>query len=147
MARCFSLALPLSGMSHVFNIDASVGKNGVNKREDVFLVQYLLKVWLATEKDTPKLLPFLAKTPDVKMDGICGDKTKAVINTFEIFHTSNNFRNNGLITPLFQTDSGNKLFLLNELFSFAGGLRGKIEVIPGNFIPFPNEIRKLLYLF
>jgi hypothetical protein len=144
MARCSSLVIPAGGMSHVFNIGASVGKNSVNNREDVFLIQYLLAAWFATEKDTAKLLPFILADPTpMKIDGICSVQTIARIDIFDKFHQGS-VTADGRFDPIFQTVAANKLFLLNQLFFFAGGLKGKIEVVAG--ISFPEEIRKLLYL-
>ena len=59
---------------YIFNVDQAVGATGPNRREDVLLVQYLLAVWMAHEKD-PKIQQIVDGAPVVKPDGICGDKT------------------------------------------------------------------------
>lgn len=140
MARSFGLKAKLQ-FTYILDIEAAVGKNSPNRRDDVLLVQYLLAVWLAHEKDLAKLTPLLASTPLLKVDGICGDKTKGVINTFEIFHQP--FVNrDGRIDPAFQNNNSRKMFLLNQILFFAGGLRGGV---PETRIPFPPELRNPLY--
>lgn len=140
MARCFALRAKGISITHMFDIDAAVGTNGVNRREDVLLVQYLLAVWMATEKNLAKLVPLLATTPELKIDGVFGDKTKGVIKTFEIFHQP--FVNlDGRIDPNLG-DRSRKLFLLNQILFFAGGLRGGI---PELVIPFPRELVQPLF--
>lgn len=140
MARCFSLKAKGISMTHAFDIDAPVGTNGANRREDVLLIQYLLAVWMATEKNLPKLTPLLALTPELKIDGIFGNKTKGVINTFEVFHQPVVNRD-GRIDPL--ASVSRKLFILNQILFFAGGLRDR--GIPELVIPFPAALVAPLY--
>ncbi len=145
MARAFGLKAELD-FRYILDIEASVGKNAPNHRDDVLLVQYLLAVWLAHEKDLPRLIPLLATTPILKIDGICGDKTKGVINTFEVFHQPNGVTNDGRIDPSFQTSRTSKMFLLNQIFFFAGGLRGDPFFREAQLrAHFPDELRKSLY--
>lgn len=140
MARCFSLKTKGISMTHLFDIDGAVGTGGRNSREDVMLVQYLLAVWMATEKNLGKLVPLLAITPELKVDGIFGNKTKGVINTFEVFHEPAVNRD-GRIDPL--TGTSRKLFILNQILFFAGGLRDR--GIPELVIPFPAALVPPLY--
>lgn len=116
------------------------------RSEDVLLVQYLISIWMAHEKDIPKLLPIIQSTPELKIDGICGEKTKANIRAFETFHQPL-VNLDGRIDPAFQTNKTNKMFLLNEIFFLAGGLRGgSPEFINAKLrIPFPRELIKPLY--
>jgi hypothetical protein len=139
MARAYGLRAKLQ-FTYVLDVDGSVGKNGANRHDDVMLVQYMLSVWMAHEKD-PKLGPMLVanNVPVLKVDGICGDKTKAVIDFFELFHQP--FLNrDGRIDPM--TPASKKQFLLNQILFFAGGLRGGV---PETRIPFPDALRPLLY--
>ena len=118
-----------------------MGKNAPNRRDDVTLVQYLLAVWMAHEKDLAKLTPLLLVTPPMQVDGSFGDITRKGIEAFEIFHQPVVNRD-GRIDPTFQTVATRKMFLLNQILFFAGGLRGGV---PQTRIPFPASIRPLLY--
>jgi len=95
---------------------------------------------MATEKNLPKLTPLLALTPELKIDGIFGNKTKGVINTFEVFHQPVVNRD-GRIDPL--ASVSRKLFILNQILFFAGGLRDR--GIPELAIPFPAALIAPLY--
>ncbi len=127
--------------SHDLDIEAPVGKNTPNRRDDVTLVQYMLAVWMAHEKTIAKLAPRLANTLVMTIDGVCGEKTNKVIDTFEVFHQPSVNRD-GRIDPAFQTISTRKMFLLNQILFFAGGLPGGI---PQTRIPFPPSLAPLLY--
>jgi hypothetical protein len=147
MARTFGLRAKLPNfVTFIHDIDAPVGKNAPNHREDVLLVQYLISIWMAHEKDIQKLLPIIKATPELKIDGICGEKTKANIRAFEIFHQPQ-VNLDGRIDPAFQTNRTNKMFLLNQIFFFAGGLRGgSPDFEDAKFrIPFPRELINPLY--
>ncbi|MPZ55755.1 MAG: hypothetical protein GEU91_04500 [Rhizobiales bacterium] len=142
MARTFALRVELQ-FGYIFNTDLPVGNGAANQREDVFLVQYLLAVWMAHEKD-PRILPIVAAAPVVKPDGICGDKTKGAIKAFESAFPQVN--TDGRVDPFnaLGTTSGKtmKLFLLNQILFFAGGLRGGV---PKTRIDFPPALRQPLF--
>jgi hypothetical protein len=141
MARSFGLKVKLT-FTYVFNVDASVGSGGTNKREDVLLVQYLLAVWMSREKD-PRLIPLIIGKEPTRIDGIFGNKTKDEIKTFEIIH-ADRVVSDGIVHPmtagsglLTSKQKATKLFLLNQELFLAGGLRGGV---PESRIPFPAEL-------
>jgi hypothetical protein len=140
MARSFGLRAKLDFV-YVLDVDSPVGKNCPNHREDVLLVQYLLAVWLAHEKDIAKLAPLLAGTPPMVVDGRYGPNTAIAITTFETFH-SDTIAHDGQFHPINQTIRTRKMFLLNLILFFAGGLRGGV---PETRIPFPKELIHPLY--
>jgi len=135
MPRAFGLRIQLQ-FTYVLDIDAAVGKNCPNRKDDVYLVQYLLAVWQAHERNTTKLLPLLRGTKPMVADGICGSNTLAVIKSFEDFHQPT-VNTDGRIDPF--VGKAQKMFLLNQLLFFAGGLRGGVPQtrIP---IPFPAHL-------
>lgn len=139
MARAYGLKAKLQ-FTYILDIDHSVGKTAPNRRDDVMLVQYLLSVWMAHEKD-PKFGKMLAGVPVLKIDGIYGPKTQAVIDFFEAFHQPTVNRD-GRIDPASQTINTRKQFLLNQILFFAGGLRGGV---PETRIPFPAALLPALY--
>lgn len=145
MARSFGLRAKLNFITYIHDIEAPVGRNAPNRRDDVLLVQYLIAVWMAHEKDTQKLLPIILVTPDMKIDGICGEKTHANIKAFETFHHPA-VKIDGIITPVFRTNDNNKMFLLNQLFAFAGGLKSDPTINQAQLrVPFPRELLDSLY--
>ena len=138
MARSFALRAKLD-FTYIFNVDQAVGATSPNRREDVLLVQYLLAVWMAHEKDA-KIQQIIAAAPIVKPDGICGDKTKAGIKAFE--RAFPQVTPDGNVDPIVvgvSTTTGRtmKLFLLNQILFLAGGLRGGL---PETRIEFPREL-------
>ncbi|HRH43437.1 MAG TPA: hypothetical protein PKY82_17535 [Pyrinomonadaceae bacterium] len=144
MARSFGLRAKLD-FTYILDIEASVGKNAPNHRDDVLLVQFLISVWMAHEKDIQKLAPILQVTPELKIDGRCGEKTNANIRAFETFHQPTVILD-GRIDPTNQTFKTNKMFLLNNIFFLAGGLRSDPILEQAKLrIPFPRELMKSLY--
>ena len=142
MARAFGLRVSVGGgMAYMLDIDASVGANAANKREDVLLVQYLLAVWMAYNKD-PLLMPIIIAAPVVTCDGICGPKTKGAIKSFE--QAFPQVSADGKVDPWnIPMAKASKIFTLNQMLFFAGGLRGGP---PNNLrIDFPKELLVPLY--
>lgn len=145
MARSFGLRPKLNFITYIHDIEAPVGKNAPNRRDDVLLVQYLIAIWMAHEKDIQKLLPIIQVTPDMKIDGICGEITNANIKAFETFHHPS-VKIDGIITPVFRVNGNNKMFLLNQIFAFAGGLKSDPIINQAQLrIPFPRELLDSLY--
>ena len=137
MARTFALRVP-TDFSHMFDIGASVGANAVNNREDVLLVQYLLAVWMAYNRDS-QLTPIIIQAPVVNPDGICGEKTKGAIKAFEKAYP--NLVPDGRVDPYTSLASG-KILWLNQLLFSAGGLRGGI---PRLRVEFPQALVPSLF--
>lgn len=140
MPRTFALKAKLQ-FTHALDIDAAVGKNCPNRADDVRLVQFLLAVWQAHEKDTAKLLKTLNGTKPISVDGVCGPNTLANIKAFEEFHKPA-VNSDGRIDPLFSSPQSNKMFLLNTILFFAGGLSGGV---PATRVPFPPSLIPHLY--
>ena|SRR5215475_6017011 len=121
----------------MYDIDASVGRTGRNKREDVFLVQYLLAIWMAHNND-PKLMPIIIAAPVVKPDGIFGDKTHGGIQALE--QAFPHLVRDARVDPMGFPSS--KIFLLNQLLFSAGGLRAQV---PNLRVEFPRVLVPLLF--
>jgi hypothetical protein len=141
MARAFGLKVVVGGgMAYMLDIDASVGANAVNRRDDVLLAQYLLAVWMAYNKD-PLQMPIIIAAPVVACDGICGPKTKGAIKSFE--QAFPQVSADGKIDPWnIPMARASKIFTLNTLLFFAGGLRGGV---PSLRVEFPKELLRPLY--
>ncbi|MDQ4122819.1 MAG: peptidoglycan-binding protein [Acidobacteriota bacterium] len=75
--RALSLAGTQSKKGGVISIIASVGINGVNKRDDVSTIQQALN---DVPLDQGQPIPLLV------VDGICGSKTKNAIQKFQVKH-------------------------------------------------------------
>lgn len=71
---------PTSRLTHIWNVTEAVGKNSPNKREDVMLVQYLLKRLYENPNEPERTKP----KGDMTVDGICGPITKNWIVKFQV---------------------------------------------------------------
>ena len=73
MARMIFLSSPHPAPGHLFTIDHAVGLNGANHRNDVLLVQFLLRA----------LIPTPPGAPTIPFDGHCGRQTINWIRYFQ----------------------------------------------------------------
>jgi hypothetical protein len=135
MPRSYGLRAQLE-FTYILDIDAAVGRHCPNRADDVRLVQYLLAVWQSWEPDTARLLPLLKGTQAMVVDGICGNNTLAVLNTYEQFYKSQ-VKADGRVDPAFSSPNASKMFHLNSILYLAGGLRGGV---PRTRIPFPPQL-------
>lgn len=140
MPRSYGLKAQLQ-FTYILDIDAPVGRNCPNRPDDVRLVQYLLAVWQSWEPDTARLLPMLKGTRPMVVDGICGPNTLAVLGTYEQFYKAQ-VKADGRVDPAFSSPNAGKVFHLNTLLYFAGGLRGGV---PRLHIRFPPELVPQLF--
>ena len=68
----------------VYNIDYSVGDGQHNRKDDVMLVQKLLRfVFYETGYGPKKGFPVLSDVPDIAVDGACGPTTRRYIVYFK----------------------------------------------------------------
>lgn len=68
----------------VYNIDYSVGQGRHNRRDDVMLVQKLLRlIYYETDYAAARGFPPLADVPDIAVDGSCGPVTRRYIVYFK----------------------------------------------------------------
>jgi hypothetical protein len=84
-------------MNFMFNISAGVGKSRPNRRLDVMLVQYLLRLAQNVAKTASGSTTSPIVPPDLagelfKADGICGPKTLRYIEYYQQFRNSHNQR-------------------------------------------------------
>jgi peptidoglycan hydrolase-like protein with peptidoglycan-binding domain len=68
-----------------YDVDDAVGRGCPNRRDDVYLVQFLINV-LWDKKDTHGLLVGAAGKPAPRVDGICGAETIAAIRKFQEYY-------------------------------------------------------------
>jgi len=78
MARVFLFSKPTPNVQVFYGIDQAVGKCCPNKRDDVALVQFLLRSVLEDGKEY-KVPP----GPPLVIDGICGPRTIEYINAWQ----------------------------------------------------------------
>lgn len=150
MARTFAMQVKLD-FHYVFDIEQPVGVNCPNERSDTLLAQYLLAVWLTRMPYNEQIDSFLKGKVPVTIDGIFGNKTKAYIEAFEMWCNgpgSSRVVVDSKLHPMngsgMGTESGatKKMWLLNQEFYFANGLRGGMPSTP---IQFPMELKYYLY--
>jgi hypothetical protein len=68
----------------VYNIDYSVGQGQHNQKDDVMLVQELLRfIFYQTGYGPKKGFPILSDVPDIDVDGVCGNVTNRYIVYFK----------------------------------------------------------------
>ena len=84
MARVY-LAPTIQALPLVYSVDSPVGPNCINKRDDVLLVQFFLKV--ISEHDRLYLPP--GQSP-MQIDGIQGPQTSAFIRQYQIENSRRN---------------------------------------------------------
>jgi peptidoglycan hydrolase-like protein with peptidoglycan-binding domain len=86
MANVKLMSNPTPGAIRVFyNVDAAVGQFCPNRRNDVYLVQFLINaIW--DRKDAGGLLVGVAGKPAPRVDGICGTETVAAIRQFQGYY-------------------------------------------------------------
>ena len=77
----FTMPTDLDGLPTIYNVRFPVGPNMPNVRDDVMLVQTLIKLANFT-RFTPALGPVEASR-DIAVDGIFGPQTKRMITAFE----------------------------------------------------------------
>jgi peptidoglycan hydrolase-like protein with peptidoglycan-binding domain len=77
----FTMPIDLIGLPTIYNVRFPVGPNMPNQRDDVMLVQTLMKLANFT-RFTPALGPVEASR-DIAVDGIFGPQTKRMITAFE----------------------------------------------------------------
>lgn len=137
MPRAYGLRVIVSGgMGFMLDVEASVGLNAINNRLDVMLVQYLLQVWGSRGIDDPIQRPIIMDSPIVKVDGICGPNTKGAIKSFEKAFPQT--VPDGKIDKFATKNTKiSKIFTLNQLLFFEGGLRGGV---PRVGVPFPDDL-------
>ena len=75
------------------------------------------------------------------VDGTFGKNSIAVLEVFENFHQPT-VKKDGRVDPLFTSLGAKKMFLLNQILFFAGGLRGGV---PETRVPFPQSLINHLY--
>lgn len=143
MPRAFGLRVMVGGgMAYVLDIEANVGQAAVNHALDVMLVQYLLQVWASRGLSDPIQRQIIMDSPIVKTDGICGPKTIGAIKSFEKAFPQT--VPDGRVDPFATRSSGiSKIFTLNQLLFFEGGLRGGIPAYGGP--RFPDALIPSLY--
>jgi hypothetical protein len=89
----------------VFFVDAAVGRRGANIREDVLLIQFMLKMlWGKVNPKTNKTTG-APGTPPPAVDGLCGPKTIAAIEAFQGAHFPRPELVDGRIDPVRQGQS------------------------------------------
>ena len=98
----------------------SVGPHSINRPDDVQLVQFLINQAHASGP-----FPFELEEP-LRMDGICGPKTKAAILSFQKARSSETHHQDGRVTATAEGMLGahfkiTTMWVLN--ISFNGGLR------------------------
>jgi peptidoglycan hydrolase-like protein with peptidoglycan-binding domain len=77
----FTMPTDLTGLPTIYNVRFPVGPSMVNRRDDVMLVQTLMKLANFT-RFTPALGPVEASR-DIAVDGFFGPQTKRMIKAFE----------------------------------------------------------------
>ena len=77
----FTMAIDLTDMPTVYNVSFPVGPNMPNRRDDVLLVQTLMKLANFT-RFSPGLGP-VESSRSIAVDGIFGPQTKRMIKAFE----------------------------------------------------------------
>src|SRR5215470_5772632 len=65
----------------VYVVDQAVGPGGLNKRDDVLLVQLLLKIATESAPDSPGFQP--PGEDMIDTDGVCSPRTKKYIKYFQ----------------------------------------------------------------
>jgi len=78
-----TMKVPLTDLPSIYNISFPVGQNMPNLRDDVLLVQTLMKMANFT-RYTPGLGPVEASR-NIKIDGYFGSQTKRMIDAFEVY--------------------------------------------------------------
>ena len=145
MPRAYAWQPATSGLTYVFDVDDVVGLNAANKRDDVFLIQWMLAVWMSREND-PRFVPLIIQQlpGPLLIDGMCGKQTITAIRILETLNPQ--LAKDGKIHPFTTAHlggTGRKIQLLNELCGFAGQMKGRLPEIP---IPFPAAIKRLLFM-
>ena len=133
MPRAYGLRVLVGGgMAYMLDVEAGVGQYAANKRLDVMLVQYLLQVWASRGLSDPVQRPIIMDSPIVATDGICGPKTIGAIRSFEKAFPQT--APDGKVDPFSTPNSRiSKIFTLNQLLFFEGGLRGGVPVVGPRF--------------
>lgn len=100
MAHVRLLKDPNTKIRVCYFTDSAVGLGRVNHRQDVLLVQFLLKS-LARQTDPEAHELFAVPgAPALTIDGICGQNTVAAIKRFQVFALAGNNPNSPLIDSL-----------------------------------------------
>jgi len=138
----YTMQINLIGMPQIYNVSFPVGPKMANVRDDVMLVQTLMKLANFT-RATPALGP-VESSRDIKVDGYFGPQTQRMIVAFEAdqkFHRRL-FIADGTVEPSPRdgyTKSGvlYKIILMNRAEMGASGGRHP-------FLPFHPETHPLL---
>lgn len=102
MARVY-LAPTIQALPLIYSVDSPVGQNHTNKRDDVLLVQFFLKV--ISEHDRLYMPP--GQSP-IQIDGIHGPQTSAYIRQYQLENSRRNpgakaggtLKQDGIVHPI-----------------------------------------------
>ncbi|WP_284310666.1 peptidoglycan-binding domain-containing protein [Labrys miyagiensis] len=83
-SMAYTMKINLTGMQQVYNVSYPVGLGMPNNRDDVLLVQTLMKLANFT-RFTPALGP-VENSASIKIDGYFGPQTKRMIKAFEDYY-------------------------------------------------------------
>jgi hypothetical protein len=92
---------PGANIRAVYLVDATVGRGGANRRDDVLLVQFFLNALWGTSPDKKTVIGGTGAAPAI--DGICGRITIGAIETFQRWYWEQPVRGgftDGRVEPL-----------------------------------------------
>jgi len=106
MARLFLFSKPGGCLKVFYGIDQEVGLGCPNKRDDVALVQFLLRAVLEDDKELE-----VPAGPPLAIDGVCGPRTIEYIKSFQSqqtaqakAHGGRGLVEDGRVSPALQRD-------------------------------------------
>src|SRR5262245_35113496 len=84
MARVYLLSQPRKLLTHLYVVERAVGNGGPNRRDDLLLVQFMLRVLMPPQGSYPSQEVF--QPPGQKplaIDGLWGTQTHAYVKAFQ----------------------------------------------------------------
>jgi peptidoglycan hydrolase-like protein with peptidoglycan-binding domain len=134
----------------LYDVDAAVGRGGPNRRDDVLLIQLLLRVATEDSPDSPGYRP--PGEDLIAIDGSYGRQTQAYIDFFQQEAKRRNPKQlpltDGKIDPLhtpFRHDNNDQWHDITALNRLYQKRRGAVHENIGNDPLFPAELGRSFY--